>query len=725
LERLCETADARADHAEAHKLRAWARLQMGDVKRALGKTADAVADYKTAAKAAGDLEILGKPTADRAGKADAHDRLADASLALGQAAKALGEAKEALTLRTARADTPPALRAGSLDRVAEAWLELGDTERARLAADPALALRREVHAAAPADPAALAGLADGLDHDAEIKLRLGDTAGAARSAADAVKYARDAAEKEPDRVGRQRAWAAALGRVAEVAAERGDLAALAAARAEAAKVLADVTARDALNTAARSEAAIARGRLGVARLRQGNPSAAAADTRAARGLADDLAELDPESPWSGRAVGFTAWDRGDVLLAAGDKAGAVAEFATAVARFEGLAKAQPDSARAARDAAEARERLAAARAAAAVTPQDRAAAIKLLEASVAERATAAEKDGGNARAARDVAAAYGRLSEAHLDAGNLVAAEAAAEAAAVGFRRRADTDAANLAAVRDLSAARSAWGRVTGIRGEATATLILLGQAQDGFDRVAAADPTNPVAVEERAAALTRLADALGDADHPAFRLRAELDALELRRKEAEERPDDPVAQRGLVTSKRRLAELDTAYRRYAPAAALYREADAVLAKFPGHPVLAAEAAAVAAGKEVLAGVKAAAASRTSVTAIESPDVRARVLRVIAEDALRQNQPVTATWAAGLLADNARGGDDIYRAAVVFARAAARPMAPPADADLAVELLERAAARGFRNPDLLRARWWDGLRDRDRFRAAAGKIGTR
>lgn len=729
LDQLCATADGRADHAGAQQLRAWARLQMGDVKRALGKSREAVADYAAAAAAAAEAEVLGKPSADRAGRADALDRLADAYLALGEVPKAVGVAKEAEGLRRGRKDTGPGQLAGTLDRVAAAWLALGDTTRAKAASDEALTLHQNSmrHSGDPVGVSGPLAVAAAHDRDAEIKLRLGDTPAAAAAADAALLVAKQAGIDSPDLVGPQRTVAAAFGRIAEVAAERGDFAGVVTAREAADQLLTGLSTKDALNVAVRAEAAVARGRLGVARLRQGNPTAAASETAVARARADELAKLDPESAWSARAVGHTAWDRGEVLLAAGGKDAALAEFRTAVDRFEKIARDQPDSAAAARDAAEARERLAAATAATAATPQEKAGAIKLLEASVAERTKLAGKDTGNARALGDVAAAYGRLGEALLAAERYSAAEAAAAAAVAGFRKRAEADPANLAALRDLSAARTAWGRVTGTRGEATLTLILLGQAQDGFDRIAAADRSNPVAAAERATALTRLADALAEADHPEARKRLEDEALALRVAEAKARPDDPAAARALAESERRLAELAVAGTRpdrHEAAAGLYAAADAALAKFPGNPVVAGEAAAVAAGKEVLAGIKAAGASRTAVERIESPEVRARVLLVVAEDALRASppQPVTAVWAATTLAEQPRGPADVYRAAVVVARVAEKEKAPARHAPEALALLERAVERGFRNPDLLRARWWDGLRDDPRFRAAAAKL---
>jgi hypothetical protein len=238
---------------------------------------------------------------------------------------------------------------------------------------------------------------------------------------------------------------------------------------------------------------------------------------------------------------------------------------------------------------------------------------------------------------------------------------------------------------------------------------------------VAAADPASAAAAAEKAAALARLADALGEADLPDFRQEFEQEALAVQEALAAARPDSPYAQLGLVAAKRRLAESFTAARNFAAAEKQLADAKAVLGRFPGSPVLATEATAVAEGAEVLAGVRGAAGNRESVKELP-PAVRARVLAQLAETHLRQNQPITATWAAGRLGEYARGPDDLYRAAVVFARAAARPGAPPDYGTTAVELLGKAADRGFRNPDLLRARWWDGLRDRDTFKAVEARL---
>ncbi|MBN9517989.1 hypothetical protein J0H58_05640 [bacterium] len=220
---------------------------------------------------------------------------------------------------------------------------------------------------------------------------------------------------------------------------------------------------------------------------------------------------------------------------------------------------------------------------------------------------------------------------------------------------------------------------------------------------------------------LTRLADALADADFPNYRLEKEREALALREAVAAANPDSPLAQRGVVTSKRRVAEALTARRDFKDAAKHYADAEAILGRFPGSTVLAAEAKAVAEGVEVLAGVRAAAANRESVKSLPPP-VRARVAAQLADDFTRQDYSVEATWAATILAETARGPDDLYRAAVVFARAASPKGAPAAYSDRAVELLARAVGRGFNNPDLLRARWWDAVRMREAFKAVEARL---
>ncbi|HEX4611474.1 MAG TPA: serine/threonine-protein kinase [Urbifossiella sp.] len=719
LDELAASADGRVDPTEALRLRAWARVQMGDVHRSLGKPREALADYQKAAESAQELKKTNQHPAGHAGLADIHDRLADTYLSVGSVREAAKEAGLALDLRPEPkdgADPRGDLRAGTLDRVAAVALEEGQTHKATTTAGSALAIRRARFAAAE-NPTTRRGLAAALDRDAEVKLRVGDTAGSAASADEAVKHRDKVAEGMGDRVGPQRERAAAFSRVAEVAADRAILSTELKAREEASGILEKLAAKDPLNAAVQAEAAVARGRLGAARLRAGDLAAAQADADAGCARADALAKLDPESGWAARAVGLTRWDRGDVLLAAGKKAEAVAAFAAAVAAFEKLQAAEPESARAAREVIEARERLAAAR----VAAGDPGAALAPLTAAVDARQRAADADPANARAVRDLATAYGRLSDARFAAGNYAAAEDAAAAAAARFRTRATADPANLAAQRDLASARSTWARVTTARGEPTATLLLLHQARDGFDLVAAADPASTAAAEEKAAGLVRLADALGDANLTEFQQEYEQDALALREKLAAARPDNPAAQVGLVASKRRLAEKMVSDRRYPDADKSYGEAKAILARFPDNPVLAVEATAVAEGVEVLAGVRAAARNRESVKDLPQP-VRARVLRQLAEDHLRFKQPVTATWAAGLLGENARGPDDLYRAAVLFARAAAQPGAPPEYRTAAVEWLGKAVDRGFRNPDLLRARWWDGLRDTAGFKAVEGRL---
>jgi tRNA A-37 threonylcarbamoyl transferase component Bud32 len=719
LEDLVTGPVVKTGDPESLRLEAWARLQMGDVTRALGKTQKSLDQYHFAAAAAEKLEKADQQPAPKASLADARDRLTDTYLALGDVRRAAEEAGEAQRLREG-ATTPEEkdAKAGTEDRVAAVALEQGKTHVATASIQKVLDIRRERFKTSPTDPGALSGLAGALDRDAEVKLRVGNTAGAAKSAAEAVPY-RAAAAAKSDRASLRREWAATLDRLAEVAAERADLAAEVKARVESVAVLEKLVAVDPYNAAALAELAVARGRLGTARLREGDPDGALAITAAARAEADEFKRNDPTSPRSERAVGFTCLARGEVLLKTDQRTAAVREFEAAAAAFESREREEPDSVRARRDAAEARERLALAR----VAAGDPAAAIGPLTASVETRRKAADADALDARAARDLAVAYGRLSEAHLAAGNYAAAEDAAANATARLRARAEADAVNLAAKRDLAAARGAWGRVTAARGEQTATLILLHQARGGFDEVADADASNAAAAEDKAAALARLADALGDAEFPDLRLEYEHRALAARKAVADAHPKSAVAQVGHVTSLRRVAEVMTTSRRYGDAKKSYEKATAVLEQFPKSPILAAEARAVAEGEEVLAGVRAAAGNRESVKSLPQP-VRARVLLVLAEDFMRLNYPNDATWAAKLLGENARGPDDLYRAAVVCARAAARKDAPTEHAALALELLSKAADRGFRNPDLLRARWWDALRPRDAFKAVDARLAT-
>lgn len=722
LDQLCSSADGRTDHAEAFRLRAWARLQMGDVNRGLGNVHEALADYDKAVEAAEALKKQGQPAAPRAGLADAHDRKADAYLALGDVKAAAGQAQKALELRASRDQTPAEMDAvaGTLDRVAATAVEVGDTDRAVSAAVSALDYRRKRAAAPDAPAAANRGLAAALDRMAEINLRVGLTVGAAAAAAEAVGLRKTAADgAKPGRLTPRREWAAALDRVAEVAVEQADTAAAVTARKQAVDILDEVVAADRVNAAARADGAVIRGRLGADRLRAGDLATALTDTEAARKQAADLAALEPGSVRSRRALGYTAWDRGDVLMEAKRKAEAVGEFTAAKAEFEQLEKDDPNSARARRDAAEARERLAAARVAAegAAAPD----ALDQLRKSVAARAEAADADRTNVRAVRDLAVAYSRLAAAYLTADNLSAAEDAAAAAVSRFHTRLAVDRATYAARRDLAAAQSGWGRVTAARGDRTTTLLLTGQALDEFTAVAVVNKGSLAAGEELAAALTRQADALGEADLPEARLEAETAALTIRGELAAKRPGNPVAHVGLVASKRRLGELAATARGFDEAARLYREAKGVLDKFPDHPVLADEAKAVAEDVEVLAGVRAAAGNWNSLHALP-PAVRVRVLGVLGEDGIRRKTPGDATRAAELLAESARGADDVYRAAVVYARAASLPGALPVYADTAVELLGRAADRGFRNADLLRARWWDRVRDRPVFKAVETRL---
>ena len=365
LDALCATAGGKDDHTEAHRLRAWARLQMGDVHRTLGQTRAALVDYETAAAAAADLERAKQLPARRAGLADAHDRLADTYLTLGNVRKAAEEIEKASRLRPAHPTTPDEIdaAAGTLDRVAAVALEEGQTQKATAASAAALKLREEQFQKSPSDLAAVRGLAAALDRDAEVRLRVGDTAGAMKSASAAVER-RTAAVGLTDRSGPKRELAAALGRQAEVAAERADLTTELKARQEAVTTLAALLTADPYNAAARADRAVARGRLGVARLRAGDLTAARADTIEARDAADEFAKTDPTAARALRAVGLTRWDRGEVLLATGETAAAVPEFEAAVAAFEAIEGADEASARARRDAAEARERLAAARVAA-------------------------------------------------------------------------------------------------------------------------------------------------------------------------------------------------------------------------------------------------------------------------------------------------------------------------------------------------------------------------
>jgi hypothetical protein len=208
-------------------------------------------------------------------------------------------------------------------------------------------------------------------------------------------------------------------------------------------------------------------------------------------------------------------------------------------------------------------------------------------------------------------------------------------------------------------------------------------------------------------------------------RQKVEEQALALREKLAAAHPGNPVARRNLMTSLRRMGDGYVDRRKFAVARDWYTKARAVAKQAGDGPLFRAEIDRVAEKQALCEAFAVGLRNPAAVVERYTPEVRAWALAALVAEHVRVLEPVSGMRAAGLLADHARGADDLYAAARGYASCAAvvRNQANQKDAEEgALTCLTRAADLGFRDADELADRVWDPCRARPEFRAAEAKV---
>ncbi len=599
LEQVLKTAeeDKATDPAGADRLLFWARLQMGDVYRSMGRTADARTEYEQAAIVAERRVKANRPDDPdaRLDMARLNDRRTDLAMQAGDSSAALSFCDAAISdWRAINTEQPGTVRkelAMCLDSRARVLLERGRTGEAKTATSEALEIRRDL--AMSKDTSASRDLAQSLEREAEILRRLGKSAEALQQI-DAAIALRQAVAKEfeaqADRTDVRRELAATFSQRGDIRFERGELEAALVDYLETLRTLDAALAVDPNSVGARSEKASVLGRIAQVQLRLGQAKEGLKSATDSLEISAALATSDPESAVAQRELATGHERLGDALLSNALPNEALGQFAAAQQILVKLATADNKSVRAKSDVARIVERIGLAK----LDAGDADAAVDVLQDAVQTRRAAADADANSAEAVRQLATTLDRLAEAKLKSGDTIGAAAAAEESFTNYRRTLELDPTSRAVRRDLAGGFARWGEVADRLGKPTASLILLQDSTDEYGTLQSSDPTDVQAKADHASGLERLANVFKRAELGAARLDAETEAWHLREAVVEANPGSLIANRDLMISLRRMGDIALDDRNLPEARKWYAKAAAVAEKFGTDPIFASERATTA-----------------------------------------------------------------------------------------------------------------------------------
>ena len=315
----------------------------------------------------------------------------------------------------------------------------------------------------------------------------------------------------------------------------GDVAAAEEAAAEAATLFADLATLQPGVDAADRMRSVALVERGDSLLAAGNREGALVAYEESLEIARRLAEADP---------GNTGWvhdlsvglDRiGEMRDNAGDGDSALAAYQESLEIRRRLAEADPGNARWARDVSISLNNVGDMHR----NAGDRDGALAAYEAGLQITRRLAETDPGNARWAHGVLASLGRIGNVRGDAGDWDDALAAYEESLEIARRLAATDSGNTDWARDLSVSLDRIGDIRGNAGDWEGALAAYQESLEIARRLAATDPGNAVWARDLFVSLTRIGDMRGDAGDRDGAIAAYEESLEIARRLAEADPSN------------------------------------------------------------------------------------------------------------------------------------------------------------------------------------------
>jgi tetratricopeptide (TPR) repeat protein/tRNA A-37 threonylcarbamoyl transferase component Bud32 len=451
-------------------------------------------------------------------------------------------------------------------------------------------------------------------------------------------------------------------------------------------------------------------------IEEGGTAEAKKEYDKAHDLARQVWEANRDSAQAQRDLSVAHNRLGDVYLQLGDSKAALDSYKKDLEICQRLAEADKASAQAQRDLAVAHIKLGDAH----LELGDSKAALDCYKKDLEICQRLAEADKASAQAQRDLSISHNKLGDVQLRLGDSKAALDSYQKGLDIRQRQAEADRTSAQAQRDLSVSHSTLGDVYLQLGDSQAALDSYKSCHAILQRLADADKASALAQRDLSVSHNRLGDVqlrLGDS-------KAALDSykkgLAVSQRLADADKTSALAQRDLLVSHFKLGNAAQQTYDYKAAQESYGRALDIPKRFSRPEVFKQEVTILEGRIRFCRAAEQAVADPAS--ALKQPaDLRQPVL-VAATYALarKEKQPARAAAAADLLADNARGPDDLYNAACGYALCVPlveKPETKEKYAARAVELLRKAVAKGYKDAAHMRKDAdLDALRQRDDFK---------
>jgi serine/threonine protein kinase/tetratricopeptide (TPR) repeat protein len=451
-------------------------------------------------------------------------------------------------------------------------------------------------------------------------------------------------------------------------------------------------------------------------LEQGGSAEARKRYEKAHDLARQVWEANPDSVEAQRDLSVSHEKLGDVYLRLGDSQAALDSYKKALEIDQRLADADKASAQAQRDLSVSLSKLGNVY----LRLWDSQAALDSYQKALEVRQRLADADKTSAQAQRDLSVSHNRLGDVYLELGDSKAALDSYKKGLEIRQRLPDADKTSAQAQRDLSISHEKLGDVYVQVGDNEAALDRYRSCHAIRERLADADKTSALVQRDLSVSHNRLGDVYLELGDSKAALDSYKKALEVRQRLADADKTSAQAQRDLIVSFFKLGNIAEQSYDFKKAQGWYGQGLDVSKRFAKPEVFKKEVAlGEARGRICLASEQAVA---DPATAIKQPDDLRGPVLAFATFALakKERQAAKAAAAADLLADNARGPDDLYNAACGYALCvslADKPETREKYAARAIELLGKAVAKGYKDAAHMKKDTdLDALRQRDDFK---------
>jgi tetratricopeptide (TPR) repeat protein len=447
---------------------------------------------------------------------------------------------------------------------------------------------------------------------------------------------------------------------------------------------------------AQRDLALSHRKLGDLSLELGDSQAALDSYSKALELSQRLADADPASAPAQRDLALSHRRIGDVSLRRGERQAALESYKKGLDLHQRLADADPRSAIAQRDLSVAHNKLGDVY----LELKDRKAALDHCRNALELSQRLADDDPASSLAQRDLSVSHTKLGDVYLELGDNPAALDSYKSSHAILKRLAEADRGSALAQRDLSVSYDRLGDVFRRLQDQSAALSAYRKGLELRQRLADADKDNALAQRDLSVSHDELGDTyLGMADRR-LALESYKKALELRRQLADADATSALAQRDLLSSFLKLGNLAQQSYEFKEAQDWYAQGLDVARRFAKPDLFKPQVAVLEDRLRFCRAAEEAVADPA--TALRQPDdLRGNVfVATIYALVRKEKQPAKARTAADMLAEIARGADDLYDAACGYALCV--PLAENAEmkdryAARAVDLLRQAVAKGYKN----------------------------